>query len=70
VLASWIIQIVSKSGSRRVQATLQELYTGTMTNPYLRHYFHMFLWYKLSFYQAWAKEYDDWNISIKGEGLD
>jgi hypothetical protein len=65
VLETWLMQFVSEGGIRDVRANSRALYTGAMANPYLRHYLHTFLWYTISYQQAWTSQYADWNLSIK-----
>jgi|GEM_PF-6422741 len=65
VLETWLMQFVSEGGIRDVRANSRALYTGAMANPYLRHYLHTFLWYTISYQQAWTSQYADWNLSVK-----
>ena len=65
VLETWLIQFVSEGGARDVRANARALYTGAMANPYLRHYLHTFLWYTISYQQAWTSEFAAWNMLVK-----
>ena len=65
VMETWLMQFVSEGGIRDVRANSRALYTGAMANPYLRHYLHTFLWYTISYQQAWTSQYADWNLSVK-----
>jgi hypothetical protein len=65
-MIEWIItESVSEGGKRNVKASPQALYTAAMQNPYLWHFFNMFLWYIISFQQAWTHTYREGNISPK-----
>ncbi len=65
VLEGWLMKDVSEGGTRSVRTSPRALYMGAMQNPYLRHYYHTYLWYRLGFQEVWAEEYKDWNIPIK-----
>lgn len=60
-----LIEIVSECGTKTTRANCHALYAGAMKNPYLRRFFYSLLWYIVSSQQAWTREYDKWNISVK-----